>query len=127
VIERDQRLAGVLRRSLIVQTPIAVIDHATAAARDSTIIQSLRGAVTASVPASAAGRLRWTAVMIACAAAAHQALRSLLPAYTVSALPWWWSAMVVLAALAIAASAPGIAAAWRSSSPSRLMSWLTGG
>jgi hypothetical protein len=127
MIDRDQQLAAVLRRSLIVQTPITIIDHAVTASRDSTILRSMRGAMTASVPASAPGRLRWTAVMIAFAAAGHMAAESLLPDYAVSALPWWWSVLAAVTALAVAAFAPAIAGAWRSSSPARLLSWLAGG
>lgn len=126
MIEHDERLAGVLRRSLVVRLPLAVIDRAASASRDSKISSSLRTAITATLPAGAGERLRLAAATIACAAIAQLAIRSLLSPYAVSALPWWWSVPAALGALSIAAVAPAIAAAWRSSAASRLMSWLTG-
>ena len=65
-------------------------------------------------------RLSYAAGTLAWASIAHLAMRSLLPPYASSGLPWWWNVAVAIFALVLAVNAPAVSSAWPDSTPAKV-------
>ena len=96
------------------------IDRVRVAMRESALFARTRTATASFTQLSPERMLAYAAETLAWASIAHLAMRSLLPPYASSGLPWWWNVVVAIFAVVIAVTAPAVSSAWRDSTPAKV-------
>jgi hypothetical protein len=113
------------RDSAIYRTARLAVTRTTAAIDESALLRSLRNTPARLNESRAAHLVAAAAMTLAWASLAHLAMRSLLPRYATSGLPWWWNVTLAMCAVAVAALAAPITTAWRDSMPGRFWRRVT--
>ena len=115
-----ESVTSAFRDSTAYRVARGTIDRVSVAMSESALVARTRIATAwftqlgpAQTLAYAAGTLSWASI-------AHLAMRSLLPPYASSGLPWWWNVPVAIFAAVIAVKAPAVSSAWRDSTPAKL-------
>jgi hypothetical protein len=98
----------------------SLTDGFAVASREAALLRPVRAFVSAFEQSPAGRKLAFCATLIGIAALAHLAIRTTLPPYTISGLPWWWNLTEALFAFGVAIESDAIAKAWKDSTPARI-------